>query len=258
MAYPRRLLTENEQVVVEVHPHWSFLGWTVPVSVLALAALIAQNIGWSSAPRFIHDVLYGLLGLALLWTAARVFKWRTTSVVITNVRLVSRRGVLSRSGLDVRLDRMNEISYHQSIVGRILGTGQLMVEVGGETGVVIFDHMRRPAALSSVVQEQLANWRRGFVPGPSSAGPSAQPSAPSSPDQQPRIYDPTSTQGPSTFSDTPPAGYGGGRSGGAHSEKVDPKNPVAQRLIELDELRRRGILSESEFATKKAELLEDL
>ena len=252
MAYPRRLLTEGEEVVVEVHPHWAFLGWTVPVSVLALAALVAQSVGWSSAPRFVHDTLYGLLGLALLWTAVRTLKWRTTTVVITNVRLVARRGVLSRSGLDVRLDRMNEISYHQSIVERVLGTGRLMVEVGGETGVVIFDHMRRPAALASVVQEQLANWRRGLVPGANAPAPAPSPPEPAQGSgQPPRLYD-RSDAPRRSFSDTPPAGYG------ARSDKVDPKNPVAQRLIELDELRRRGILSESEFAAKKAELLEDL
>jgi hypothetical protein len=36
------------------------------------------------------------------------------------------------------------------------------------------------------------------------------------------------------------------------------EDSVADRLVQLDELRRRGILTEAEFASKKAELLDRL
>lgn len=251
MAFPRRLLTEGEEVVVEVHPHWSYTGWAIPSVVVAAAIVIAQGVEWASAPKAVHDALLVLLGLVLVWAAVRVASWRTITVVLTNLRLVSRRGVLARRGLDIRLERMNEISYHQSLVGRILGTGELLVEVGGETGVVIFDHMRRPAALASVVHEQLAGRRRPVQ--------SSEPAVSPAPDSYAtRAGSSVESPGPAIrgpFEDTPPGGTLS-RQGASGSDV--PRSPTVQKLIELDELRRRGILSEAEFAAKKAELLGEL
>jgi len=46
----------------------------------------------------------------------------------------------------------------------------------------------------------------------------------------------------------------GGQSGGSPAQGALPFE-IRDRLIELDDLRRRGILSEEEFAAKKSELL---
>jgi hypothetical protein len=68
---------------------------------------------------------------------------------------------------------------------------------------------------------------------------------------------------------TPPFGVGASP-GSAADQETDPGRPsppadapakaaaafeIRDRLIELDDLRRRGILSEEEFAAKKSELL---
>jgi hypothetical protein len=52
--------------------------------------------------------------------------------------------------------------------------------------------------------------------------------------------------------DTPPFGVGGAVPALAPGT---PHFEIRDRLIELDDLRRRGILSEEEFAAKKSELL---
>ena len=52
---------------------------------------------------------------------------------------------------------------------------------------------------------------------------------------------------------TPPVAAPGGASGRLGGATPDQ---IRDRLIELDDLRQRGILSEEEFATKKAELLD--
>ena len=69
--------------------------------------------------------------------------------------------------------------------------------------------------------------------------------------------------------DTPPFGVGGAASTATPAVAPDtgsaapagpampatPQFEIRDRLIELDDLRRRGILSEEEFAAKKSELL---
>lgn len=236
MPLSRRLLVEGEEIVVELRPHWSFLGRPLPAALAALALVVAESVAWPSAPSAVNDAVLVVLGVAALWLAGRLLRWWATSLVVTTMRIVQRSGVLARHGLDIRLDRVNEISYHQSILGRIAGTGQLLVEVGGDTGLVVFDHVRRPAAVAGVVQEQITALHTGRRQGARSR----------------RWDDEEDAHHPD---DTPPSGlFGLRRPRPHHGDAGQPS--ISQQLIELDELRRRGILSDDEFARKKAELLD--
>lgn len=204
---------------MELLPHWSYLGWSPVITAAVAAAVVSLAMAWTTAPSAVVEVGLGIVGVTGLWLAARVARWRTTSLVITTTRLVRRSGVLARRGLDIRLDRINEVSYHQSLAGRMARTGALQIEVGGEAGVVVLDHVRRPAAVAGVVHEQIAALGR---------------SARERPD------------------DTPPAGLP------AMPADPVPRRTVGERLVELEDLRRRGILTESEFADKRAKLLDRL
>lgn len=218
-------------MIVELRPHWSALGRSLPVTVAVAVGAIALSVAWPSAPTALGQAVLVVVGLCALWLAARVVRWSTTSLVVTNARLLQRAGVLSRRGSDIRLERINEISYYQSIWQRVLGTGRLCVEVGGGFGVVCFDHVRKPAAVAGVLHEQI-----DAVDGPSTSAPRSSPPAPSGPSDVRQVG--------RVFHDTPPAGLGRPAS-------------LSDRLVELDELRRRGLLTEEEFVSQKARLLDE-
>ena len=247
MAFPRRLLAEDEEVVLELRPHWSSLGWPLPALAAAVGALVAAVVAWPSGPVAVAYVLGALSALSALWLAGRWVRRSTTSLVLTTSRLVQRSGILGRRGRDVRLERINEVSYHQTIRQRLLGTGQLFVEVGGDRGELRFDHVPRPAAFAGELHEQLAALhnrrdrrddrdldRRGDRGGAR---------------RDDRDLDRRGGGGRSLRfpDDTPPAGV-----------PADVSPSVAQQLIDLDELRRRGVLSEEEYAAKRARLVDRL
>jgi hypothetical protein len=242
MPFPRRLLTDDEEVVVELRPHWAFLGWPLVVAVAAVVFAIAVIVNFPDAPVGVLYVLLVLVAGSALWLAARLVRWFATSLVVTNSRIVQRSGVFSRNGLELRLERVNQLSYHQSIPARIFRTGELHVEMGGETGVVVFDHVPRPAAVQSVITEQIdaVHHRSGglLASRPVAAswdGPRSGRGA-----------------GPGMTGETPPSGIA------PVSRLQRGEESVADRLVQLDELRRRGILTEAEFTSKKAELLDRL
>jgi hypothetical protein len=245
MPFPRRLLTEDEDVVVELRPHWAFLGKPLAVTVAVVTLSIAILVVFSNAPTFVLYALLVAVAGSAMWLAGRLVRWFATSLVVTTTRIVQRSGVFSRNGLELRLERVNQLSYHQSIPGRILRTGELHVEMGGDTGVVVFDHVPRPAAVQSVITEQIDALRhRSAVP--LTTGPRQGPwdTAP--------VRPPRSGREPATTDDTPPSGI-------ARLSRATPgDDSVADRLVQLDELRRRGIVSDAEFASKKAELLDRL
>ena len=231
MAFPRRLLTEGESVVLELRPHWLVLGWSAPAVAAAVTAVVAVTIAYPKAPVAVGEALLALVAVAALWLAERAVRRSTTVLVVTNARLVQRSGVLARQGVEVQLDRINEISYRQSIGERMLGTGRLYLEVGGERGFISFDHVPRPSAVAAVLHEQLG--ARGAVA-----------KAPAHDAVQSRVHRHGHRHSAHMY-DTPPAGV-----------PVVESRSVAQQLLELDELYRRGLLSEAEFDERRARLVD--
>lgn len=246
MPFPRKLLTEDEDVVVELRPHWAFLGWPLVAAVGVVVLVIAVEASFSPPSAVLYLLLVLVAGSAL-WLVARLVRWFATNLVVTTTRIVQRSGVLSRNGFELRLERINQLSYHQTLVGRIFRTGELLVEMGGETGVVVFDHVPRPAAVQSVITEQINGVHRHS---PSHQDFSAD-HAPWDQDAPTNVLpDQTPPSGTPRVGRRPPAPPASGRLGGEPT--------VADRLVQLDELRRRGILTDAEFAAKKAELLDRL
>jgi Bacterial PH domain/Short C-terminal domain len=263
MAFPRRLLVEGEDVVVELRPHWAFLGWPLVAAIAAVALAVGIDVAFPHAPPGVGDVLLGVLAVALLWLAGRTLRWITTSLVLTTTRIVERSGVLGRRALEIRLERINELSYHQSLPARMARTGELMVETGGESGDIMFDHVPRPAAFQSLITEQISAFHEdrrtrwatptgaGGPAGPPTDGPGAPHHADTPPAGGPPVT-PGYLPGPSAPGTVPP----GVQPTGVQSTGATPT--VADRLMQLGELRRRGIVSAAEFEAKKAELLEQL
>lgn len=154
MAYPRRLLGDDEDVVDELHPHWKAL--VAPALLLVLIVglasfgLAAMPAGrWHRAGQL--TVLGGGLLLALAGCLLPYLRWRTTHYVLTNRRVVVRTGILARQGRDVPLHRVNDVTFAHSFFERLLGCGTLTIESAGERGQLTLIDVPRVEA----VQRQL-------------------------------------------------------------------------------------------------------
>ncbi|MFC0004613.1 PH domain-containing protein [Micromonospora siamensis] len=137
MAFPEDVLTEDEHVVLHLHPHWKALVRPVLVLVLAVAAVVA---GWVLLPEGDGGTiaLYVLAAVALvlvLWLGLWPFLvWRSTHYLFTNERVLLQQGVLSRDRRDLPLTRINDHSMNQRFLERVLGCGTLTIESAGERG----------------------------------------------------------------------------------------------------------------------------
>jgi uncharacterized membrane protein YdbT with pleckstrin-like domain len=140
MGYPRRLLGEDEDIVLDLHPHWKQLiipVLLVPVVVgLAVYACLAlPDEDWRTVVRWI---IVAVAAVVLLWFSLWPYlKWQTTHYVLTTRRVLIRQGVLARSGRDVPLTRVNDVSFSHSLVERVLRCGTLTIESAGEHGQVV-------------------------------------------------------------------------------------------------------------------------
>ena len=139
MAYPEKILADDEKVVAHLHPHWITL---VPATLWFIAICVAAGagIGWLApdhgTSRTVVIALIVVVGFILLcWLAfAPWIRWRTTHYVFTSHRVLIRTGVFKHTGRDIALQRINDVGFSQSLWDRIVKAGTLTIESAGEHG----------------------------------------------------------------------------------------------------------------------------
>lgn len=136
MPYPDKVLAAEEDVVLHLHPHWRKL--VLPVLVFLLATGLG-SFGAAYVAEPIARVAIALFALAvvLTWTVWPVLRWASTHLILTTHRVLVRTGVLSRSGRDVPLGRVNDVSFEHTLLERLLRSGTLTVESAGERGLIV-------------------------------------------------------------------------------------------------------------------------
>ena len=268
MALPRKFLNDDEELLAELRPHWIFLFGPLFTSIAVWVGLIVLVILWQKAPGWTN---YPILILALipgLWLLGRFVRWRSYVVALTSTRILVRQGILGRDTVQLRLQRITEVNIRQELIERVLGTGSLIIDVQGEDDSLTLEYMRKPAVvqrvLNSQINEIVGGGRREAIPAEMQprdrhGAPYADRDSDEHRDDDDRYHD---------AHDTPPFGVGASAPAPEPAQSVaTPATPAApatpatarfeirDRLIELDDLRQRGILSEEEFAAKKSELL---
>lgn len=172
MPYSTTNLNADESVVLDQHPHWwSFAG---PASATVGTAIIAVLLISVSPDGFFGSLASWAGGLvvfvAVAWLVTRLAAWRTTDLVVTSHRIIFRHGVVGKSGIEIPLDRVNNVNFHQSVIERMLGAGDLLIESGGEQGQSRFSDVRQPDAVQNLIHAQVEALRQrrsgggGFAP----------------------------------------------------------------------------------------------
>lgn len=229
MGFPQRLVVPGEEVVLEAYPSRLVLVRPALVALVVLAGVVACLVEWGSAPLGVLYVLGAVTEIALLFFAGRVLRWRSQLFVVTTERVISRSGVTRRTGREIPLERIADVVYHQSFVERMLGTGSVVVEPAGSGEALSAFNLRRPAEVQSLI-----NQVAGFAP----RRDLVELRRPSLPMARRR---PRPEAVPTDVTDRiAPIGGGG---------------VLGENLRDLERLHERGILSDSEFASKRRQLL---
>jgi uncharacterized membrane protein YdbT with pleckstrin-like domain len=204
VAFPRKLLNDGEELVLDLKPHWwSFAG---PATMLVGAVVVLLVVGATLSgdlEQYLILVAAGVTVGALVWFVKRYLQWSTTSFVVTSDRLIYRHGVIAKRGIEIPLERVNTVFFDQSIWERMIGAGDLVIESGGTGGQQTFSDIRHPEQVQKEIHRQMeAN--------------------------NDRMYH--------------------GRGGHQLS--------IPEQIDRLDDLRRRGVLTDAEFDAQKTKLLE--
>ena len=179
MGFPRALMADHEKMILELRPHWIAL---LPSVLWTLAAGVALFLGYAAADAIVDDdpstaksIVGGAVTLAWLFLALLpALRWYFTLFVLTSDRLITRQGIIAKSSREIPLERINDVTFNQSVLDRVLGAGDLLVESAGERGQTLIENVRKPEQVQLMIYKETEdNNNRMMRPGtPQNAAPS--------------------------------------------------------------------------------------
>lgn len=208
---------KNEKILLVTHTSWMalVLPFLVALALVVIGAAIVLKVpsvwGWLVA---VAGVAYWLL---------RYSEWKVNVWVVTNFRVIDEAGLLTHYAKESPLDKINNVSYDQSIWGRLFNYGHVEIQTAAEAGATDYYNVNHPKRLKDTItaaQADYKSWQFGNQAHQMALAMDAR---------------------------------GAGQA--AKAAKAAEAPAIAQELERLFELKMKGALSEDEYNRAKARLL---
>jgi uncharacterized membrane protein YdbT with pleckstrin-like domain len=157
MGFSPKNLNPNETIAVDLHPHWWYFAAPAAslVAAIVVGILIVVNDVGGTGGDVLKVLTVAALVVSALWLASRYVRWVNTHFVITSHRIIFRSGVLAKSGIEIPLERVNNVNFNQTVFERVVGAGDLLIESGGEDGQSRFSDIRHPDQVQRMIHAQV-------------------------------------------------------------------------------------------------------
>jgi uncharacterized membrane protein YdbT with pleckstrin-like domain len=161
VPYPKRLLNEGEDLALDLRPHWWFFSKHILTGIPLFIALIVILAKTTGDTRKWLMVVWGIIALIwAVWLGLKYLQWNFTHFVVTSDRVIYRTGVLAKHGVEIPMDRINNINFNQNLFERVIGAGDLEIESAGKDGQSQFDDVWHPDGVQQELYRQMEVYQR--------------------------------------------------------------------------------------------------
>jgi len=162
-------LLPGENLILKDHPHWIVIVKSLvgPIILLIVAAVVDFTVTKTGITHFRTIVSLAAIAIAGLWLIVVWIRWQATAYTLTDQRIRIETGVFGRQSKMIPIDRVQDCTTKQSLIGRMLGYGRVEVDAAGSQGAEVLDHLPNPAVFRDQVFVQSEKRRTG--------GPGVQP-----------------------------------------------------------------------------------
>jgi uncharacterized membrane protein YdbT with pleckstrin-like domain len=191
MAYPKNLIQDGETVALDLRPHWWYFSRNIFTGIpLVIILILVLNIDDDDLRKYTGWIV-GLAAVAwALWLVLKYVQWKMTYFVVTSRRVIYRTGVLAKKGVEIPLERVNNINFHQRIIDRVIGAGDLDIESAGKDGQSHFEFIRHPDGVQHEIYRMMETRNMPQMPsGVAAPSPTPAASVPEQIEQLARLRD---------------------------------------------------------------------
>ena len=210
----RTPLQKGEKILLVTYSSWTTLVGPVLIALLGIVAAVLIVIKAGSAWGWLAAVL------GILYWFIKYYSWKVNLWVVTNFRVIDETGLLSHYAKESPLDKINNVSYDQTVWGRLFNYGHVEIQTAAEVGATDYFNVQHPKRLKDTItaaQSDHQTWQYGNQAAQMAAALDA-------------------------------------RAGGAASKGATPPQ-VAAELEKLFELKMKGAITEEEYLRAKNRLL---
>lgn len=159
MAISQKLLNPGETLIISTrqHPKALFLPILALVVLLAVGVAVQTLVdgdGWG----WLVLAVWVLCAVGILWWTVRpFFVWLTTVHGVTDRRIITRWGIITRRGHDVPLARVSDISIEINLIDRPFGCGSLLITDPSTSGDIRLNDVPHVEETQRRINELLHN-----------------------------------------------------------------------------------------------------
>lgn len=164
MSYVEKVLLPEERIIYMANLHWIIyvqgLAVTIGGGLLGhFSYPIITHLFGTNAPDPFGRILSGIslfiaiIGVAML--AGAYVRQASTELALTTRRIIAKYGFISRSTFEIVMSRVTGANFDQTVMGRILGYGTILVHgAGGEVSPIdlVSDPQKFHRALLEAIQ----------------------------------------------------------------------------------------------------------
>ena len=208
----RTPLQKGEKILLVTYSSWTTLVGPLLLALLGIAAGIFIVVRFGT----MWGWLAAVLGVGYYFI--KYYSWKVNIWVVTNFRVIDETGLLSHYAKESPLDKINNVSYDQTLMGRVFNYGHVEIQTAAEVGATDYYNVNHPKRLKDTITAAQA-------------------------DHQTWQYANQAQQMAAAL----------GNRGGAGSTVNTPQ--VAAELEKLFELKMKGAITEEEYLRAKDRLL---
>lgn len=158
--YIAGLLTANEKILFETRLSWVLFVKYGIMAIFVTAGVATILITLATPPWIVIAAILACLagGAALPW-----FTFKCTEFAVTTRRVIMKSGIISRNVFEMRLQKIESIDLVQSIGGRFLNYGTVVVHGTGDTAKK-FEMITSPVNFRKVLDQAAEDARAARSP----------------------------------------------------------------------------------------------
>ncbi len=239
--YADTLLADGERIVLRTRQHVlativeGRMAWAIFVASIVLL-LLTPAVAIDAAQTVFRWMALVLLLASLVWLIVVYAGWYAQDYMVTNRRVLKVEGILRKRSADSSLEKINDAVLEQSVLGRMLGYGDLEILTAAETSVDQYHMLSNAQTFKRTMLDEKHALEEEFLRVPAPPLRAAPPMTPT-----------TGAAAPAPPAPVPAAATPGSRQLSA--------DEITKALGDLADLRDRGAISPDEYEAKKQDLL---
>ncbi len=148
----RTPLQKGEKILLVTYSSWTSLIGPVLVALIGITAAVLLVI---------HQMVWGwlLALLGILYWLIRYYGWKVNIWVVTNFRVIDEAGMVSHYAKESPLDKINNVSYDQTVGGRLFNYGHVEIQTAAEAGATDYYNVNHPKRLKDTITAAQADYK---------------------------------------------------------------------------------------------------